>query len=344
MGKLDMSKVKKLSEDISKSQNGFDKLVKGKNVRRILFPKGETDYFVKQGFVHFNVGPDKQMVACPKTEREGAKCPICEYVEELKKSKDKNAKKEADSLRRVRRNYVNVLNRDAEEEEPMILHLPQSVLKGILELLCDPDYSDITDYASGRDITITRKGEGLSTEYSVLPKVKISIASEDLTEDELDEKMTDLESLFDIKSYDELEAILNGEDEEEDEEEFEEDEDELDFETMTVSQLKDYLEENDVDIPVKTTRSKLVALAISVSEGDHEEEDEEEEPKPKAKKSSKKKAKEVEEDEDEEEDEEEDEVSATITNALKNRKSKKKSKKAKEVEEDDEDDEEDIPF
>lgn len=225
MGKLNMDAMKSKLDAESQSNYSnadYDKLQQGKNVRRVLWPKGDKDSFYSEGYLHFGLGSEGKSVAtCPKTWNSKEKCPICEYVEQLQKSKNKDDKKLANDIKAKRRIYINVLNRDDEEDgdTPKVLPIGVTILKGLLETVCDADYGDITDPEDGRDITITRKGQGLKTEYSVLPKPKSSEACEDKTPEELEEEMTDLDSLFIKKSYEELEAVLNGEDEDSDDNE-----------------------------------------------------------------------------------------------------------------------------
>lgn len=327
MGKLNMEAMKnKLNTESSQSYNAeYDKLQQGKNVRRVLFPKGNSESFYSEGYLHFGLGDDGKTVAtCPKTFSSKEKCPICEYVETLQKSKSKDDKKLADDIKAKRRIYINVLNRDDDEEEdtPKVLPIGVTILKGLLETICDADYGDITDFENGRDITITRKGQGLKTEYSVLPKPKSSVASETKSAEELEEEMTDLEALFIKKSYEELEAVLNGEeaDDSDDDEEEEEDTDENgEYDELDLDELIDICTDRDIKIPAKPNRLKLISLLTDWDEehADEDQKDTDDTPS----KSSKGKSK-VDEDADDE-DEDGDEVKDAIAAALARRKNKK---------------------
>ena len=85
MGKLNMDAMKEKlnSENNSRGYNAeYDSLQVGKNVRRVLWPKGESDSFYSEGYLHFGLGDyGKTVVTCPKTFNSKEKCPICEYVE-----------------------------------------------------------------------------------------------------------------------------------------------------------------------------------------------------------------------------------------------------------------------
>lgn len=329
MGKLNMEAMKAKLDSESRSGNynnaEYDKLKQGKNVRRILWPKGDSDSFYSEGFLHFNLGEDgNTVVTCPKTFGSKERCPICEYVEELQKSKNKEDAKLASKLKATRKIYVNTISRDDDEETPKVLPIGVTVLKGLLEAICDPDYGDITDPDEGRDVTITRKGEGMKTEYSVLIKPKASIVSDDLSASEIEDEMTDLDSLFVKKSYEELQDVLNGESLEDDDDE-EDEEDNDSYDDMSIDELVDICGDRDIKIPAKANKLKLVTL-LNKYDREHNEDDEEDAEE------------EPEEDDEESEDEESEDEDADAGKSSKHSKSGKVSgKSGKPSKEDDED-------
>lgn len=276
---MDAMKEKLNSENSSRGYNAeYDSLQAGKNVRRVLWPKGDSDSFYSEGYLHFGLGDNgKTVVTCPKTFNSKEKCPICEYVEGLQKSKNKDDKKLADDIKAKRRIFINVINRDDDEDEtPKVLPIGVTILKGLLETICDADYGDITDYEDGRDVTITRKGKGLQTEYTVLPKPNASVASDTKTLEELEDEMADLDKLFMKKSYEELEAILNGEDVDTDSESEDGNEDEDEgYESMDGDELEELCKERGIKLPAKYSRLKLVKLLNEWDEANTGEDSEE---------------------------------------------------------------------
>lgn len=318
MGKMNMDALKNRLDAAESGGNysnaDYDKLQNGKNVRRILWPKGDKDVFYSEGFLHFSLGADgKKVATCPKTFNEKNPCPICEYVAQLQKSKSKQDKKLADQIKAKRRVYINVLSRDDEEEAPKVLPIGVTILKGLLETICDPDYGDITDPETGRDVTITRKGQGLNTEYSVLPKPKSSVVSEDLEVDDIEEQMADLDALFIEKSYDELQAILDGEDEDDNEDDGEDgedsgDEDDPGYDDMDIDELTKLVKKRKLKMPNKVTRLTLISV---LNKADAAEEAEADEPEDDG-------------EDNNEDDGEGDDVEDEIAAALAKRKGKKK--------------------
>ena len=268
MGKVNMALVRAKQAEQSKSgsSNDYDKLQPGKNIRRVLWPKGNNELFFTEGFVHFGVGPEgKTMVTCPKTWGEDERCPICEYVDKLRKSKDEDDKKLASQLVRRKRDYMNVIDRDGDSEEPKVLPCGPTVVKAILDVMCDPDYADVTDPIVGRDVTISKNGQGLQTTYTVIAKPKETPASSVYSSEELEEKMADLDKFFSRKSYEELEDLLYGRESESDEEDEDGSESTkpssgaVDYEDLELEELEKLCNARGIKLPAKITKSRLVA-------------------------------------------------------------------------------------
>lgn len=264
MGKLNMDLVHKKKDSLDRQggSNNYDKLQNGKNIRRILWPKGDSEECSSEGLIHFGLGEDgKQSVICRKTESPHAQCPVCEYIAKLQKSKDKNDKKLADSMKARKRIFYNVLDRDNADNpnEVKILAVGTTVQKQIVEILCDPDYGDITDYETGHDITIRRTGQGLTTEYTVIPKPASSPAT-NLSREELEEKMTDLNSMWKIPSVEDIEEILYGTGDDEDEPKYVNGSQNPDYEDMEVEELEELCRKRNIPIPERATKFKLIGL------------------------------------------------------------------------------------
>lgn len=318
-----MSAIKAKQEDLKKSGSydsaDFDKLEAGNNVRRILPPKGDKDVFWSEGYVHFGLGESgKDVVTCPTTFDKDATCPVCEYIETLKKSKNAEDKKLAENIRKTKRTYIAVINRDDDEEKVKVLPVGKTILQPIINLICDPDYGDITDVKDGIDITINKSGTGMKTEYSVTPKRKSSKAMEDLSEEEIQNLIPDLDALFVKKTIEEIQAILDGEDydpgeDEDDDDEDEEttvkkssskpkkyedeDEDESEYDDLTLDELMECCEDRGLELPPKVTRRKCIDLLVKSDEEELE-----------AIKSKKRKSKKHVEPEEEIEEDDEDEA------------------------------------
>ena len=262
MGKVDLAAAKMLlDQEINRSSQHnvvYDRLQPGKNVRRLLWPKGTKTMFYTDGYMHFGLGPEgRTVVTCPKTHDKNARCPICDYVEQLKNSGNPDDKALAEDIRSKRRIYINVINRDEDDNDsPRVLAIGATLLKALLNAMTDPDYGDITRFDGGRDLTITRKGQGLKTEYSMLPKPNASLTSEIKTEAQIEEEMAELSSLFIKRPIEELRALVPGYEAVQAEEE---DEDSA-YERMELNQLEKLCQERDIKVPIKSSKLKLITL------------------------------------------------------------------------------------
>lgn len=277
MGKLNLEAIQAVKARLERqggSGLAFDKLVNGKNVRRILWPKGNNDICFSEGYIHFGLGDDgKTSMVCRKTKDSKAHCPVCDYISKLQMSKDKNDKKLAETIKARKRVYFNVIDRDSDNDtdELKVLPVGLTVQKQIVAILCDPDYGDITDFAEGRDVTIKRTGQGLNTEYSVLPKPNASPASTNLTAEHIEEQMADLDAFWSIPSVEDMEKVLYGED---GDDEYEprnksglaKTANDDEYDDMELDELKALCEKRGIAIPEKISKLRLITLLTQYDE------------------------------------------------------------------------------
>lgn len=218
-GRSNVDAVKERAENLGGGDFGdvnWINLDAGKNVIRVLPPLGDNQVPWADGYLHFGLGDaGKTTVTCRKTWGKNEPCPVCELVEKLKKSKSKADRDLGERIGARKRFYLNVIDRDAEgtDKEYGVLGCGVTIVKEISALMTDPDYAGLDDPDEGFDLTITKTGTGLNTEYKVIPKRNPSPLGGSLDEDETLERCADLESLFVDKSYDELVAVIDGTDE-----------------------------------------------------------------------------------------------------------------------------------
>lgn len=279
MGKLNMEAIQAAKVRLERqggSGLAFDKLANGKNVRRILWPKGNKDLCYSEGYIHFGLGDDgKTSMVCRKTNDSKAHCPVCEYISQLQMSKDKNDKKLAEAIKARKRVYLNVIDRDSDSDtdELKVLPVGLTIQKAIVAILCDPDYGDITDPVEGRDVTIKRTGQGLNTEYSVLPKPNASPASTTLTPEQIEEQMADLDAFWSIPSVEDMEKVIYGEDGDDDDYEprnrsgaAKTATDNDDYDDMELDELVALCEKRGIRMPEKISKLKLITLLTQADE------------------------------------------------------------------------------
>jgi hypothetical protein len=176
-----ISRQDRLSKLVDKIKNtdvggntsaGFWSAPEGRTVIRILPEVHDMEYFFQTVGRH-NFPPDgKKHCYCPRFTSEGLlPCPVCELIDQLYKSGDKDNKALASQLRIRKMYWMNIIVRDKNGDKGPFIYTPGvTVFNQITTLIGDPDYGDIMDVEDGIDITIERTGTGMNTEYQVTPR------------------------------------------------------------------------------------------------------------------------------------------------------------------------------
>ena len=141
--------------------------------------------------------------------------PIVECADRLKRMGDKEDWKAAKQMEPKLRTFVPILVRGQEGEGIKFWGFGKTVYQEILGYIADPDYGDITDPKSGRDITIEyQSAEEAGTSYPVTTirvkpnQTSLSESADDVTK--FLEGQTEITDLYSELSYDELKGVLEG--------------------------------------------------------------------------------------------------------------------------------------
>jgi hypothetical protein len=275
---------------------------------------------------HFPAGEKGRGYTCPDVTY-GKPCPVCRVRAKLAQLDDEEAHEIAKSIG-VRIRYAIKAIERASPEDVLPVALPKTVYDEIFAAYRD-DGDDLSNPTSGRDIRVSKTGQGLKTEYktrileeSVLAESKEERATlvkkgEDINFEEIlviDEEGLKgiVEASVPTKFLKEIDYFEDEEDadEDEDEEEEEKDEESDDEEDEEEEESDDEDDEEEDDKPSKKGKK-------SKDEDDDEDDDDslddveldddEEDEKP-SKKSKKNEDDEEEEEDDDEEDDEEEEA------------------------------------
>ena len=204
-----IQRKKKLEE---RSNGGGGLIFPKKGTLRVRLMDQGDDKELGLEVIQFYLGKDKGGIISPATFDEP--CPFMEKYQELKGSDDEDDQELAKKLVPRRRYIVGgTCYKDEKGKEvdtdrvckPILI--PRSVYQGITDLYLDEDdWGDMTDSEEGYDIKITRAGEGLmDTTYTVNPcpgrkpldpKYRKEMFLEEIIRGQM-------------KSYDELEEMLN---------------------------------------------------------------------------------------------------------------------------------------
>jgi len=219
---INIEKLKEKFDRKSAQRTDRFNMKDGDNYIRILPPSIEyfsddLDYISYEFLTHFNLGTEGDFKAeiCPKTVGKSHKCPICEAVYKLYKTNTAEDKTLASSLRAKVRHIFNVIDLDDVDKGVQVLETGPKIYEKILVFATNPKYGDLLDLDKGRNITITRTpGKETSsgyTEYDVIPDPDVTSIREKLTKN-FKETIVLLSKQVPVpKSYDELKAVLEGE-------------------------------------------------------------------------------------------------------------------------------------
>ena len=169
---LDLEFLKKEYDEALKQTGGgeFWNPRENANLIRIL-PQKEGKLFYKKVGVHFGLlGSGREF--CPQ-ESLGTPCPVCDVVKELYKVETPEAVRVVSNLRVQHKYLLNVLALDQDTVGVVQYLAGVKVWRDLLSIILDPDYGDITDAATGRNVVVEKivpPGNKLKTEYKVRSK------------------------------------------------------------------------------------------------------------------------------------------------------------------------------
>lgn len=151
---LDAIKAKLQSlQTVTKKQDNLWKPEPGSQVIRIVpFQHNRDNPFIELYF-HYNF--KGKSVLSPMSF--GQPDPIVEFAEKLKSTGNSDDWKMGKKLEPTMRCYVPVIVRGKEMEGVKFWGFGKTVYQELLGFIADPDYGDITDPMSGRDITVEFK-------------------------------------------------------------------------------------------------------------------------------------------------------------------------------------------
>ena len=211
---LDINAIRGRLNKLQNTQRKTDKLWKptpGKHQVRIVPYKFNKDNPFIELYFHYNV--NNKTYLSPQSF--GRPDPIVEFADKLKRMGDKDDWKAAKAMEPKLRTFVPVIVRGEEGEGVRFWGFGKTVYQEILGYIADPDYGDITDPTSGRDLTIEyiSADEG-GTSYpttTIRVKPKETPLSEDSSRaTQFLENQTAITDLYQELSYDELKGVLEG--------------------------------------------------------------------------------------------------------------------------------------
>ena len=210
---IDLEAIRKKLQGLQTTTNRTSNLWKpepGKNQVRIVPYQFDKDNPFQELMFHYGLG--KRSYLSPVTF--GDNDPIVEFAEKLKSTGNRDDWKLSKSLTPKMRTYVPVIVRGQESEGVKLWGFGKTVYQELLTFIADPDYGDITDLKSGRDITVTftpAEGGERFPKTAIMVKPNQTPATEDKSvADSILNGQEDIFNIFKKVSYDELKEVLEN--------------------------------------------------------------------------------------------------------------------------------------
>lgn len=177
--------------------------------RLLAYPDNDGQPF-KELMFYYNIGNNPGLLS---PYQFGKADPIQELITKLRDEGTKESYELAKKLYPKMRCYAPVIIRGEEDKGVRLWAFGKQVYQSLLNYMLDEDYGDITDPADGRDVRITctkPPGRQWAT-TDVRPRGKSSPLSEDQSKSkDWLSNIPDVNDMFELKSYEELERIINA--------------------------------------------------------------------------------------------------------------------------------------
>jgi len=210
---LDISKLKSRLNSLSNTNQKSNLIWKpkpGKQVVRIVpYKYVPENPFIELKF-HYNLNNKTYL----SPDSFGRPDPIVEFSNRLKKTGSKEDWQMGRKMEPKMRTFAPVIVRGEEHEGVKFWGFGKQVYQELLSIISDPDFGDITDLTSGRDIVVefkTAEGGASFPETSIRVKPNVSVAIDPKNTQLLDalKAQVNILDLFPELSYDELKEVMD---------------------------------------------------------------------------------------------------------------------------------------
>jgi len=212
---MDITKIKERLNQIqasSKTSNSFWKPQPGQTQIRIVPYKFNKDNPFIELYFHYSLGDNKTHMSPVSF---GNPDPIAEFADKLKSTGDRDEWVQGKKLEPKMRTFVPVVVRGKENEGVKFWGFGKTVYQELLSFITDPDYGDITDPITGRDVVVDRQTPAEAGNQYGKTSIHVKPNQVPLTEnkDQLEAIFNSQVRLTDIyteTSYDDLKALLKN--------------------------------------------------------------------------------------------------------------------------------------
>jgi hypothetical protein len=207
---LALKRFSSLQNNTKKSDSIF-KPANGKSQVRIVPYKFNKDIPFIELYFHYNI--NNKTYLSPMSF--GRPDPIVEFAEKLKRTGDTDDWKAGKKMEPKLRTFVPVIVRGKESEGVKFWGFGKTVYQDILGYIADPDYGDITDPNTGRDIVLEVMSAEESNASYPTTTIRVKPATSKLAEtpeqiQSLLDGQKEITELYSELSYAELKSVLEN--------------------------------------------------------------------------------------------------------------------------------------
>ena len=212
---MDMNQIKSRLNQLqstSSTKDNFWKPQPGKSIIRIVpYLHNKSNPFIEL-FFHYGLGGNKTYLSPASFGRPD---PVEEFANKLKSSGDKDEWIQGKRLEPKMRTFAPVIVRGQESEGVKFWGFGKTVYQELLSVIADPDYGDITDATTGRDIMIERQTPAEAGNQYGKTTVRVKPNQTAITEDAdqlkgVFDNQSNLTELYTEPSYDDLKEALSN--------------------------------------------------------------------------------------------------------------------------------------
>ena len=199
-------------ESTSSTTKSFWKPQPGKQVVRIVPYKHNKDNPFIELFFHYSLGDNKTYLSPVSFGRPD---PVQEFADKLKSTGNKDEWIQGKRLEPKMRTFAPVIVRGQENEGVKFWGFGKTVYQELLSVIADPDYGDITDATTGRDIQVERQTPAEAGNQYGKTTIRVKPNQTPITESSealegLLNNQSNLTELYTEPSYDDLKDVLKN--------------------------------------------------------------------------------------------------------------------------------------
>ena len=194
------------------TKDNFWKPEPGKQVVRIVPYKHNKENPFIELYFHYSLGNNKTYMSPASFGRPD---PVEEFSSKLKSTGNKDEWIQGKRLEPKMRTFAPVIVRGRESEGVKFWGFGKTVYQELLGVIADPDYGDITDPTSGRDIMIERQTPAEAGNQYGKTTIRVKPNQTAITENKetltkVIESQTKIDELYTEPTYDDLKEALQN--------------------------------------------------------------------------------------------------------------------------------------